>query len=176
MAATTAQLLIGNPHPNNGGLHTIHKLELTEGYRPAWILTQLTDSAKTTAGREKIWIPTIDHMLDDALLMAAIHAFQAERIIELFCEFSDKITSSRLALYDDLTAEQRQTLYQECRALNNFPKVILVVFSESSMVAHLEVLSKYSMACEVLTPVYSRSFCPLTKRIIIKDELKCFKL
>lgn len=38
MAATTAHILIGRAHPNDGGLVTVHRIELSEGSRPAWTL------------------------------------------------------------------------------------------------------------------------------------------
>lgn len=38
MAAYTAQALVGQAHPNHGGITPTHRLYLSENSRPAWIL------------------------------------------------------------------------------------------------------------------------------------------
>lgn len=40
MPATTARLLLGNPHPNDGGLSAIDTISLTEGDRSGRLLQQ----------------------------------------------------------------------------------------------------------------------------------------
>ena len=125
----TAQLLVGYPHPNRGGMSAIHTLELTEGSRPAWTLR--STSRLHPRSRRVIWIPTIEHMLEDALLMAAIHAFESEPVRATFMKFSEKVDAGRLELYRDLTVEQREELYLQCRQLEDFPKVVLTVYEDS---------------------------------------------
>lgn len=165
----TAQILIGNPHPNRGGITAIHKIDLTEGSRPAWNLHSVDHSSVRT--RSVVWIPTIEHMLDDALLMAAIHAFQSEPIRSMFSSFSDKIDESRLELYEDLTSSQRQHLYKQCRELEDFPKVVVMLFEDSCLNSYIGVIADYRMECEVLMPIYTRLYSNWTRETMINGEL-----
>ncbi len=170
MAATTAQLLLGNPHPNDGGLSVIDTMILTEGSRPAWILHR-AGPLQPGWRREVIWIPSIEHMLDDGLLMAAIHAFKSEPLRARFSSFSDKLDCNRLELYDDLSVEQRHELYRLCRELDDFPKVVLTVYAGSGLIPCIGTLAHYRMECEVLLPVYTRTYSRWTQQTTFTGEL-----
>jgi hypothetical protein len=165
----TAQLLVGHPHPNRGGMSAIHTLELTEGSRPAWTLS--STSRLYPGSQRVIWIPTLEHMLEDALLMAAIHAFESEPVRATFRKFSDKVDAERLELYQDLTAEQRAELYLQCRQLEDFPKVVLAVYEDAYISPQIGILAHYRMECEVLMPVFSRTYSRWSNETTIKGEL-----
>jgi len=64
MAALTTQILIGSPHPNDGGIIPSHFLFLSEGNRPAWILVnQNIDQVEEHKHSKITWIPTLENML-----------------------------------------------------------------------------------------------------------------
>jgi hypothetical protein len=97
-------------------------------------------------------------MLEDGLLMIAIHVLKNQKIIEMANDYSAKIESKRLELYSDFDEEQRKNLYQNCRELSEFPKLIISVFRSSSIERQLAVLEKYKMDVEVCSPIYSRLY------------------
>jgi len=165
MGTFTAQILVGTPHPNHGGIIPTHYLFLSENDRPAWILENKSDSQKV------IWIPTVEDMLEDALLMIAIHVCKDSNIINLAKSFCKKITSERVEVYSDLKEAHRKQLYQQCRALSNFPKIIVSVFEGSTIRGQLSVLKQYQMEVEVCVPIYSRLFIPWTGKTTIKGSL-----
>jgi hypothetical protein len=172
MAAITAHILAGHAHPNDGGLATLHQLTLSEGDRPAWLLQTGRPSKSDPRRRERIiWIPTVENMLDDALLMIAVHVIESEPVRTLFGQFSDKLDAERIEMYDDLTHEQRQRLYALCREITNYPKLILCIFEGSSLCSLVGVMEKYQMECEVLVPVYTRTYSRWAKETIIKGSL-----
>ena len=111
MPASTAQILLGNPHPNDGGITPIHTITLTEGSRPALILRSNQRRPGMQPGpQEIIWIPTLEYMLDDALLLAAVYAFRDDSIRQKFGAYTGKLDDARLELYSDLNAGQRAEL------------------------------------------------------------------
>ena len=79
-----------------------------------------------------------------------------QEILEIANDYSVKLESKRLELYSDLDEEQRNNLYQKCRDLSEFPKIIISVFRSSTIEKQITVLEKYKMEVEVCTPIYSR--------------------
>lgn len=170
MAAKTAQLLLGNPHPNDGGLTVIDTLTLSEGDRPAWTMRR-TGPLQEGWRREVVWIPSVEHMLDDGLLMAALYAFKCETVREKFLSFSDKLGSNRLEIYEDLSVEQRHELYRLCRGIEDFPRIELTVYHGSGLIPCIGTLAYYRMEYEVLMPVYSRSSSWFSRDMTVNVEL-----
>ncbi|RKZ30120.1 hypothetical protein DRQ33_08150, partial [bacterium] len=134
MATLTAQILVGRPHPNHGGINPTHYLFLSENDRPAWMLFDQNIFRKERQGYSKItWIPTVENMLEDALLMIAIHILKNREIVEMAKGFSSKIESKRVELYSNFNESQRNMLYQKCREISDFPKIIISVFRGSTI-------------------------------------------
>lgn len=67
MATLTAQILIGEGHPNHDGINPSHYLFLSENSRSAWVLLPENIFSQSSKRTPKItWIPTVDNMLEDA--------------------------------------------------------------------------------------------------------------
>jgi hypothetical protein len=172
MGTFTAQILVGDPHPNHGGISPSHQLLLSENDRPAWILFPLHFPAKTHLGdREIRWIPTIEGMLEDALLMIAVHVCRHGEILEFGRRFCSKLEFELFELDTDLNLGEREALYKHCRDTVAFPKLIMSVFKGSSVTSHLSVLENYSMDVEVCIPVYSRYFSSWTHTVDVEGSL-----
>ena len=97
-------------------------------------------------------------MLEDGLLMVAVHVLKNQEILDMARDYSVNILSKRLELYSDFFEEQRNNLYQKCRELSEFPKLIISVFRSSSIEGQLVVLEKYKMDVEICTTNYSRLY------------------
>lgn len=172
MATLTAQILVGSPHPNHDGINPTHYLFLSENDRPAWVLVDQNIFREEQFGHSKItWIPTVENMLEDALLMIAIHVCKNHEIIEHAKVFSTKIQTDWIEMYSDLEESQRKQLYQECRAITDFPKVIVSAFRGSTIEKHLSLLEQYKMDVEVCRVSYSRLYSSWTNDTRIEGSL-----
>lgn len=172
MATLTAQILVGSPHPNHDGINPTHFLFLSENDRPAWVLVGQNIFQEERSSFHKItWIPTVENMLEDALLMIAIHVCKNREIIEQAKGFSAKIQTDRIEMYSDLKESQRKQLYQEARQITDFPKVIVSVFRGSTIEKHLSLLEQYKMDVEVCRISYSRLYSSWTNDTRVEGSL-----
>ena len=159
MGTLTANILIGSPHPNKDGIIPSHYMFLSENSAPSWTLVnENVENEDKNKYPNIVWLPTVENMLEDGLLMVAAHVLKNHEILEMAKDYTDKIESERLELYSDLDDGQRNNLYQKCRELSKFPKLIISVFRSSSIETQLAVLEKYDMDVEVCTPSYSRLY------------------
>lgn len=159
MATLTAQVLVGRAHPNHGGINPTHYLFLSENDRPAWVLVPENVFGKSPTNAEGItWIPTTEHMLEDALLMRAIHVLRDEEIVKLADGYFLNRDRKRVELYDDILESHLGELRDKSRALRVDHKVVLTVLKESRSLSQLSVLERYKMDLEVCTPTYSRLY------------------
>ena len=173
MATLTAQMMVGTPHANHDGINPTNYLFLSENSRPAWMLVPqniFMESGNDITGKVT-WIPTIENMLEDAILMIAIHVCKNPEIIELSKQFSKSMLSDRVEMYENLEKFQREQLYQKCRELKVFPKIILSVFKDSSIESQLQILNLYKMDIEVCSPIFSRLYSQWTDDISIEGVL-----
>jgi hypothetical protein len=172
MGSFTAQILVGRPHPNHDGINPTHYLFLSENSRPSWVL--VTGNILSSKSRERLritWIPTLENMLEDALLMIAIHILKNENIIKLAESFNSKSCSNRFELYSDLTKEQRDALYVECKLIEHFPKIMISVFKGSHVKFNLPILEEYDMEVEVCSHTYTRLYSRWTDKTSITGKL-----
>ena len=150
MGTMTAQILVGESHPYQGGIIPSHMLFLSENSRPAWTLKPLLfDQDRANDKKEIVWIPTVDHMLEDALLMIALHIQQDHELIQLAKSLYRNALHARVELYESFDVSQRMQLYEKCRMLSEYPKIIISVFNESTIKDQLQVLNGYQMESEV---------------------------
>jgi hypothetical protein len=169
MGTITAQILVGSGHPNHDGIEPTHRLYLSENSRPAWIL--IPDSYAGPAGNKVTWIPTLENLLEDALLMIAIHVIQHSEIVELASTFINSKENNWVVMYEDVSSEHRQVLYQRCRELPNIYKLVVSVFRGSTLQEHLPILGKYKMDVEVCTPQYIRLYSRWLEQTRVEGQL-----
>jgi hypothetical protein len=143
MAAYTAQIIIGRGHSyDKEGIIPDETLWLSDtGDRPAWILNK------------KSWIPSIENMLEDGLLMAAVHYLKDPELVEMVNMYFTNVNKANLY---DISNEQRQMLYRKNRQLV-WGKLIITVFHNSSILSQVSILENYLMDVEVCLPIYSRN-------------------
>lgn len=168
MGSFTAQILVGQAHPYQGGIIPSHLLFLSENSRPAWVLTML-DSA---SNEEKItWIPTVENMLQDALLMISVYVLKNQKIRSA-PEIKKILKKDFIELYDDIGEKSLQELYNKCLNIDFHCKLVVVTFEGSTIRGQLKVLQDYEMDLEVCTPVYSRFYSEWKNSIQIEGSLQ----
>ena len=139
MATDTAYMLVGSAHQNHGGMIATHELTLTENSRPSWSLYKRRHPKRIAS-----WVPTVEDMLEDGLLMAGLLAIADEKLTE-----AAKVVSAKCELYDDVLPENRKRLHELCREIPPTCKVTLTVLRGSTIARQLGVLEKYKIAMEV---------------------------
>lgn len=170
MGSYTAQILVGSGHPNGGGVIPSHLLFLSENSRPAWILTALVPDDQE-GSKTITWIPTLEHILEDALLLISVYVLKEPEICALAKEaFADR-DLSRVTLYDDIQPEKLQALRVRCRSLDMKYKLVITVCDSSSIGRDLSALAHYGMDVEVCTPKYVRFYSEWRNEIVEQGSL-----
>lgn len=152
MATTTACLLGGSSHPNHGGIIPSHQLLLSENDRPAWVLSRLDGSRDDVV----VWIPTVEDMLEDGLLMAGLLAARDASLTQLASTAFRKPYDQRVEMYEDIGEAQRRELYGACRRIGSQTKAVLCVLHGSSVAGQIGILADYAFDVEVCCPVFER--------------------
>jgi hypothetical protein len=172
MPALTAHILVGNSHQDHGGIIPTHYFFLSENSVPVWVLvTENSFNPENKKIRKVTWLPTVENMLEDALLMIAINVLKDKEISELAKEHFKRDIHGALSLYEDIDPAALKTLYQQCRKLKNRYKIVLTVLEGSSIRSHLKVLKNYEIDMEVCTPLYFRTYSAWTDEVITMGSL-----
>lgn len=150
MATITAQLLIGEAHTWHGGIMNATTINLYENSRPAWVYEPADRKEENI-----YWVPTVENMLEDGLLLVAVHIWRNDDIIRTLKATVGNDNLKQLELYN-LPKEDRDILYEKCRVLSNGGKVILSVFSGSTLLGQAGIMERYQVEHEICLPQTSR--------------------
>ena len=152
MGYFTAQIIAGSEGIYEDSFYPCNYLFLYEHFRAVWILTgnMNNDDEKI---KKKFWIPTVDHMLEDALLMIAIHVVKNPIIIETARDYYRNILSDRkVYLYEVFNDKQRASLYELCRKKirrDKFPELIIMALNNSTIINQFNILDNYDITCNI---------------------------
>jgi len=169
LATITAQILVGSGHPNHDGIVPSHNLYFMEDNRPSWTLYPV--SLGDGFGTKVTWIPTLEHTLEDALLMTAIHVVRDPEIEQMAKEFISSQENNWVVMYDDVDPGHLELMYQRCRAMTNSYKLVLTVLRGSAIEEQLPVLKEYKMDLEVCLPRYVRLYSRWLEQTRVEGEL-----
>ncbi|SJZ77468.1 hypothetical protein [Selenihalanaerobacter shriftii] len=158
MATLTAQILVGGSHPNQGGINPSHYLFLSENSRPAWMLMPENIFSEEKEENKIVWIPTLENILEDALLMIGIYVLKDEELCKLAEEYFDDFETDHIELYEDISEENRNKLYKKCRELEQNYKIVITSFDGDRFGNQLKVLEEYDIDVSVCTPKYTRHY------------------
>jgi hypothetical protein len=172
MATLTAQILVGRAHPNHGGINPTHQLFFSENDRPAWILMPENVFGRGSAELDRtVWIPTVEHALEDGLLMITLHIVKDDAILNLAEKHFGNKGVDRAELYKDINESQLTELHERCRAVRGDLKIAVTTFKGSLLEQQLPILEKYKMDVEVCVPIYSRLYSQWNKRTNTEGSL-----
>lgn len=153
MAAITALVFVGYPHPNKGGLRPLVTIQYSDGDGPAFTFPRHTGDRRNTSSRF-VLIPTLENMLDDLLLIIAYREIQDSTVVKCLNSFcNEKVEQiGRLEVYEKLTPVQRTELYERVKNITCFPKVGICLFKGSELSKTVDHIKEYKMEYEVCTP------------------------
>ena len=161
MATWTAQILVGNSHPNHGGITAGYQLFLSENDRPCWecfpIFPPRLGEVLKNEGHT-VWIPPgPGSILECGLLMVALHCFDPMARLPVNKELVSSAKSMSKKIMDKfvdmsiLTDKQFKELYDMARKIkiNDSTKLIVTVLAGSSITGRLKELKKHKYDFEV---------------------------
>ena len=145
MSTITAQILIGNSHPNHDGILSGYStLNFSENSRPAWILKNKY--------KDIIWIPTVERALEDGLLLIALNFLENKELNEMakhyfndaiikesinYCKLKYKKTNENVdTLYSEISRNHLDELHKKSQQINwGALKILLIFFYQSKILA-----------------------------------------
>lgn len=174
MGTFTSKILVGQKHSYDGGIINIsHTLYLSENSRSAWILTPAAEFNENKQSQQRIvWIPTIENMLEDALVMIGLYVLKDEKLVSLAEQYFQYPNKNVIELYDDIKPEELEELYKQARAIESSHKIILSVFQGSSILKHLPALKNYQNDIEVCKSIFTKEFSVWNRRFEESGELE----
>ena len=161
MATWTAQILVGNSHPNHGGITAGYQLFLSENDRPCWecfpIFPPRLGEVLKNEGHT-VWIPPgPGSILECGLLMVALHCFDPMARLPVNKELVSNAKSMSKKIMDKfvdmsiLTDKQFKELYGMAKKIkiDDSDKLIVTVLAGSSITGRLKELKKHKYDFEV---------------------------
>jgi hypothetical protein len=151
MATTTAFILAGKAHLNDGGINPYHCIQLTEGNAPcytmrAWVEDDLIYEG-SAGDPTRVMIPTLENPLEDLILMIMVFA------VKDMADF--RINNEEIVYMDRINLEKRKMLYAESQKLasKTAMKLVVSIITSDSLLSEeqLAKLDEYSIDYEVLT-------------------------
>jgi len=137
----TAFIIVGNrPHITYGLPNPGYVLVLYENNRPAWELKPLyPEMGKTSI----IWIPTIERMLEDALVMTGVHIVKDKKLRKLAREVFKRPLDSDIEFYE--ARERLGELRKVARdVLQKYDiGLVIIPLKDSTIIHQLDVLKEY---------------------------------
>lgn len=160
MGTITAKIEVGESHwTDPEGIISTHTLFLSENSRPSWTLERIAKMDGSENRNETMgtwtWIPTIENMLEDGLLMIALYVLKDQNICNLAQQYFAQDINQSVELYN-ISVADREKLYHVSRSLTHKYKLIVTVFQNSTIHNQLTVFENYGMDLVVFTPKFMR--------------------
>jgi len=174
MSVVTAQILVGGTHPNHSGIIPTQVIYLSENSRPSLIMLEEDLSLSTKKRDSFVWIPTVEFMIDDIMLMIGILVLKDEKLKIISKNYLSERNLNRIELYEDIGAKNLKELYTVNKEIiQNFKnlKVVFSIFKESTLNNKLPDLKDYNINIEVCTSKFLRFYSDWSKKIVTEGSL-----
>jgi len=147
--------MIGHASREGEGLRVGHTIRLVEGDRPAWKV-ELPVEGKPP--RELMWIPSLEHTLDDLVVMMGLHLVKHQGLLELAQVATDVDLMADYVEVYTIPLDVREKLYAAAREVDGNFKMALVIFNSCILEQgrRLETVSNYSFDVEICRSTYRR--------------------
>jgi hypothetical protein len=173
MGTCTAQLIFGQNHQNHGGIIPSFKIDLYENDRPVIVLNK---GSKGESGGECMinWIPTIEGMLNDCMVMAAAYILKDKNVnllIHQSMQRKEIPTDKYLQRYD--IKEDLDGIYDAAKEAFKTAniKVVVVLLNNSTLEYCVKSILDYNADVEICRSIYSREYSAWLDKTVIKGEI-----
>ncbi|EHP85982.1 hypothetical protein [Methanotorris formicicus] len=161
MGSANAFIMVGGPDFLHNGIYPTHCLILHENDKPWWVLTpifRLPNECKLKNCEIITWIPTVEGMLEDALLMIGIYVVKDEELVTLANKFFKNKEKNKIWLYDDIEKENLKKLREVSKkVLSKYNlKIVVAITLDSTILRQIDILKDYNIECEVCTTRLAR--------------------
>ena len=142
----TAYFLIGERECFYGRLNEVFTLNLYENSEPRLIYRPYDQGYKRN---EVTFIPTLDHMFEDALLIFALHYLKDERIWDIYKHY-DQFEQEQPFRICNIPIDKREELYKRIKRLTwGDTKILLTTFAPSHLNQFLNDINTNQVPIEV---------------------------
>jgi hypothetical protein len=153
MSATTAQILLGHPHPNDGGINPAFALYLHEGDKCAWSIHRL-DLGDSKCEKLAYWFCDPSQIMADALLLAAFYAGEKGAYSDHLLNAFPSAKTARAGSFE-LSLLDRLELLDMVKKIP-MPKMVISVFQGSSLSSQTSLLRDFQFECEICESISYR--------------------
>jgi hypothetical protein len=150
MSSISAQVLVGHTHPYHGGIIPDQRIYLSENSRPALILEDERPLKAVKDSQKVIWVPTVENMLEDILLMVTVFVLKNEKVISLMKKNKKELKS--IEMDQDIDKGQRAGIYRINRQIledREDLKIIFSIFQGSTLYAQIKRIKDYKIDYEL---------------------------
>jgi hypothetical protein len=119
---------------------------LRENSRPAWMLLpgNLHDSKPPLLKPARVWIPTPNNPVQDALLFFAVVGARVPEVRAVYGEFNKARVKNRVDLAEDFPQGLPKQIYETCQKHLKSLHVVVSVGNGSLALADLKALDRYT--------------------------------
>lgn len=150
MPTTTAFILAGKAHPNDGAINPYHCIQLSEGNAPSYTMRVWVEDdiiyQDMVADPTKVLIPSMSNPIDD--LMVLIMVFAVKDLS------TDLIPSNGVINMDSLESSVRDKLYKEAKVLASKTalKLVFSIIDRQSLLSNEQLLKlkEYGIEYQIL--------------------------
>jgi hypothetical protein len=176
VSTVSALILVGHGHPNDAGNRPFAQVSLAEGDRPVLLLYWAR--RPRAVGGEVFstfrMIPTLEHMLDDSILMEAYAVCRHPKVFPEMNRLAKEapLNTRWLHMYEDFTTTERESLYAMAKDRDDLPKMTWCLFDGTHMEDSMSCLNDYRLECEVNRSVFSRKYEQFSDSWQIRGKLE----
>lgn len=157
MGTYTAFVFFGKEHEFHGGIIPSHMLMLSENDRPAWLLFKLPlHLQEGFKPLTPIIIPTLEHMLEDGLLLLGLLALRDGKLCaeaaRVFGEGWERLSHIELYNYNLSDVERLRLLNKEALESSR-GKLVIAALAGSSIRVDKKKLQDWRIGVELLKPI-----------------------
>lgn len=184
MSTCTSELIFGKAHQNDSGIGFNHRLTIYEGDRPMLVFEK-KPSLNDGGVLVDRWIPHVDRMVEDCMVMIAGYGAGDYKVLDLIDEMKQGFNQNEIIELNRVDVGLMGRLYEASRQSFELKvkktkhsisadrwKVTACVFKDSSLVHSLDKFIEYDIDIEVCRSVFQSEYSAWNQKINVWGELK----
>jgi len=121
---------------------------LAENFRPVYQLS-LPEQKNNATTQSVVWIPTLERMLEDLLVMIALYIERDPEICQMAEQYFGVSHPKRVELYEAMDESTRTQFYEACQKIKYTHCFNILMIDQPTIENQLHVLTKYHIDSNV---------------------------